>query len=230
MGQLRGPAQIEFVVGRADGRAVGEHAHQLGAQLAASADDQDARERGAHRRPPKPPHMPIEVLPTDFVEARIFVPEVFGDDRGFFKETYSSAKYGALGLSDQFVQDSVSFSKRNVLRGLHYDMRMSKLVQVLRGRVFDVIVDLRDASPTRLRWQGFDLSAESHRQLYVPAGFGHGFLALSDDVVFSYKQGAAFDPVHERSVRWNDPALAIAWPLAGEPILSAKDRAAPTLG
>jgi dTDP-4-dehydrorhamnose 3,5-epimerase len=173
--------------------------------------------------------MPIQVLPTDFVDARIFVPEVFEDERGFFKEAYSTAKYKALGLSDEFVQDSVSFSRRNVIRGLHYDVRMSKLVQVLRGRIFDVIVDLREGSPTSLRWQGFELSAENHRQLYVPAGFAHGFLALSDDVVFSYKHGALHDPAHERSVRWDDPTLAIAWPLAGDPILSAKDRAAPPL-
>ena len=117
--------------------------------------------------------MPIQVFPTDFAEARIFVPEVFNDERGFFKETYSTAKYRALGLTDEFVQDSVSFSRRNVIRGLHYDVRMSKLVQVLRGRIFDVIVDLRDGSPTSLRWQGFELSEDNHRQLYVPAGFAH---------------------------------------------------------
>jgi len=172
--------------------------------------------------------MPITVLATDFPEAKIFVPEVFADDRGFFKETYSTAKYRALGLNDEFVQDSVSFSKKNVIRGLHYDRRMSKFVQVLRGRIYDVIVDLREGSPTHLRWQGFYLSEDDHRQLYVPAGFAHGFLALTD-VVFSYKHGALFDPAQEGSIRWNDPKLAIAWPLDGEPILSAKDRAAPTL-
>jgi len=172
--------------------------------------------------------MPITVLATDFPEAKIFVPEVFADERGFFKETYSTAKYGALGLNDQFVQDSVSFSKKNVIRGLHYDRRMSKLAQVLRGRIYDVIVDLREGSPTHLRWQGFYLSEDDHRQLYVPAGFAHGFLALTD-VVFSYKHGALYDPAYEGSVRWNDPRLAITWPLDGEPILSAKDQAAPTL-
>jgi dTDP-4-dehydrorhamnose 3,5-epimerase len=173
--------------------------------------------------------MPIQVLSTDFAEARIFVPDVFSDERGFFKETYSTAKYRALGLTDEFVQDSVSFSARNVIRGLHYDVRMSKLVQVLRGRIFDVIVDLRDGSPTSLRWQGFELSADNHCQLYVPPGFAHGFLALTDDVVFSYKHGALYDPAYERSVRWNDPTLAIEWPLDGEPILSPKDREAPLL-
>jgi dTDP-4-dehydrorhamnose 3,5-epimerase len=171
--------------------------------------------------------MPINVFDTDFAEAKIFVPEVFEDERGFFKETYSTAKYRALGLADEFVQDSLSFSKKNVIRGLHYDRRMSKFVQVLRGRIYDVIVDLREGSTTHLRWQGFYLSEHDHRQLYVPPGFGHGFLALSDDVVFSYKHGALYDPAQEGAVRWNDPKLAIAWPLDGEPILSAKDRAAP---
>ncbi len=173
--------------------------------------------------------MPIQVLATKFVDAKVFVPEVFADERGFFKETYSTAKYRALGLADEFVQDSVSYSSQNVIRGLHYDRRMSKLVQALRGRVFDVIVDLRDDSPTYLQWQGFDLSGDNHRQLYVPAGFAHGFLALDDGVVFAYKQGALYDPAHEGTVRWNDPTLHIEWPLQGEPILSPKDRAAPTL-
>ena len=171
--------------------------------------------------------MPINVFDTDFAEAKIFVPEVFEDERGFFKETYSTVKYRALGLADEFVQDSLSFSKKNVIRGLHYDRRMSKFVQVLRGRAYDVIVDLRGGSRTHLRWQGFYLSEHDHRQLYVPPGFGHGFLALTDDVVFSYKLGALYDPAQEGAVRWNDPKLAIAWPLDGEPILSAKDRAAP---
>jgi len=173
--------------------------------------------------------MPISTLDTDFPDAKIFVPEVFADERGFFKETYSTTKYHALGLNDDFVQDSVSFSKKNVLRGLHYDRRMSKLVQVLRGRIYDVIVDLREGSPTHLRWQGFHLSDDEHRQLYVPPGFAHGFLALTADVVFAYKHGALYDAAYEGCVRWDDPTLAIAWPLDGEPIVSAKDRAAPTL-
>ncbi len=173
--------------------------------------------------------MPIEVLATDFADAKIFIPEVFYDERGFFKETYSTAKYHALGLRDDFVQDSVSRSKKNVLGGLHYDRRMSKFVQVLGGRIFDVIVDLREGSPTYRHWQGFYLSDDDHRQLYVPAGFAHGILALTDDVIFSYKHGALYDPATEGSVRWNDPTLAIAWPLDGEPILSPKDRAAPFL-
>lgn len=173
--------------------------------------------------------MGIATFDTIFSDAKIFVPEVFEDDRGFFKETYSTNKYRALHLNDDFVQDSVSFSTRNVIRGLHYDARMSKFVQVLRGRIWDVIVDIRAGSPTRLRWQGFILSEHNHRQLYIPAGFAHGFIALSDDVVFSYKHGALYDPATEGAIRWNDPELAIAWPLAGEPRVSAKDRAAPLL-
>ena len=163
---------------------------------------------------------------TKFQEAKIIVPEVFEDDRGFFKETYSTEKYRALGIADEFVQDSVSYSIANVLRGLHFDPQMSKLVQVLRGRIFDVIVDVREESPTRYQWQGFYLSEHNHKQIYVPAGFAHGFLTLTE-TVFSYKHGALHDPSRERSIRWNDPKLAIAWPLNGEPRVSLRDQNAP---
>ncbi|MGP6159378.1 MAG: dTDP-4-dehydrorhamnose 3,5-epimerase [Vulcanimicrobiaceae bacterium] len=173
--------------------------------------------------------MPIVVADTLFEEAKIFVPDVFEDDRGFFKETYSRAKYRALGLTDEFVQDSVSFSTKNVIRGLHYDFAMSKFVQVLRGKIWDVIVDLRTSSPTHLRWQGFCLSEHNHKQLYIPPGFAHGFLALADEVIFSYKHGTLYDPAREGAIRWDDPTLAIDWPLAGEPRLSGKDRSAPLL-
>jgi dTDP-4-dehydrorhamnose 3,5-epimerase len=171
--------------------------------------------------------MPFETLPTHFADAKLFIPEVHEDDRGFFKETYHRDRYRAAGLHDEFVQDSVSFSSKNVIRGLHYDPAMSKLVQVLRGKIWDVIADVRPGSPTRGRWQGFYLSEHNHRQLYIPAGFAHGFLALTDDVVFSYKHGALYDPSREGAIRWDDPTLAIAWPLAGEPRISAKDRSAP---
>ncbi len=173
--------------------------------------------------------MAIATVPTIFADAKIFIPDVFEDDRGFFKETYSSPKYRALGLLDDFVQDSVSFSTRNVIRGLHYDRKMSKFVQVLRGKIWDVIVDIRPRSATFLRWQGFYLSEHDHKQLYIPPGFAHGFIALADEVVFSYKHGALYDPASEGAIRWNDPELAIAWPLVGEPRLSNKDRAAPAL-
>ncbi|MBC5811533.1 MAG: dTDP-4-dehydrorhamnose 3,5-epimerase [Candidatus Eremiobacteraeota bacterium] len=174
--------------------------------------------------------MPIQRLATDFADAAIFIPEVFEDERGFFKETYSTAKYRALGLTDEFVQDSVSFSNKNVLRGLHFDRRMSKFVQVLRGTIFDVIADIRPGSLTFGHWQGFELSESSHRQLYIPPGFAHGFLTLTGDVIFSYKHGALYDPQFDGAVRWNDPTLAVTWPLTGEPRLSAKDRGAPLLG
>jgi dTDP-4-dehydrorhamnose 3,5-epimerase len=167
----------------------------------------------------------IEVVPTRFAEAKVFVPEVFADDRGFFKETWSDPKYAALGLDVRWAQDSCSRSARNVLRGLHYDFRMAKLVQCLHGRIWDAIVDLRRASPTYLQWEGFELGAADHRQLYVPAGFGHGFLALDDDVIVSYKNSVPYDPAHEGAVSWRNPQIGIRWPLTGEPRLSAKDAA-----
>lgn len=174
--------------------------------------------------------MAIEVRETSLQDARLLVPDVFADQRGFFKETYSSTKYAALGIADVWVQDNVSRSVRNVIRGLHGDRRMAKLVQVLRGTAWDVIVDLREGSPTYKRWEGFELSEDNHRQLYVPAGFLHGFLAQSDDVLLMYKQSALYDPSQEFAVNWRDPSLAIAWPLAGEPIVSPKDASAPLLG
>jgi dTDP-4-dehydrorhamnose 3,5-epimerase len=171
--------------------------------------------------------MALQTRDTTLAGARLFFPDVYADERGFFKETYSTAKYRALGLEDTFVQDSVSFSHRNVIRGLHGDLEMSKLITVLRGAIWDAIVDVRRESPTFLRWEGFELSERNHVQLYIPKGFAHGFLALTEDVVFSYKHGALHDPTREFAYRWNDPTFAIAWPLTGEPILSAKDAAAP---
>jgi dTDP-4-dehydrorhamnose 3,5-epimerase len=171
--------------------------------------------------------MALQVRETTLRDARLFIPDVFEDERGFFKETYSTAKYRALGLLDEFVQDSVSFSAKNVIRGLHGDAAMSKLVQVLRGEIWDVIIDVRDGSPTYRKWEAFNLSERNHKQLYIPAGFLHGFLALTDDVVFAYKHGALYDPEREFSIRWNDPTFAIPFPLVGEPRVSAKDQAAP---
>ena len=173
--------------------------------------------------------MPIRVVETSIHEARVFYPDVFADERGFFKEVFSSEKYRALGLTDEFVQDNVSFSKRNVIRGLHCDPEMSKFVQVLRGQVFDVIFDFRRSSPTFRKWQSFDLSEQNHAQLYVPKGCLHGFLALTEDVVFTYKFGAYYNPEREFAVRWNDAELGIEWPAVEEPNISVKDRAAITL-
>jgi dTDP-4-dehydrorhamnose 3,5-epimerase len=169
----------------------------------------------------------LQVFPTTFAEARVFVPDVYADERGFFKEVWSKPKYGALGLEvAQWDQDSLSRSKRDVLRGMHYDFRMAKLVQCIEGAIFDVIVDLRRGSPTYLQWEGFTLTADNHRQLFVPAGFGHGFLAQADDVIVHYKNSVPFDATSEGAVSWRNPAIGIVWPLAGrEPVLSAKDAA-----
>ena len=165
----------------------------------------------------------IQVRETDFAEAKLYIPDVYPDARGYFKETFSKSKYAALGLTDVWLQDSVSRSKRNVIRGMHYDMRMAKLVQVLLGRIFDVIVDVRVGSPTYKRWQGFELTADNHHQLYVPKGFAHGFLAQSDDVIVHYKMSAEFDPAQEGLLSWRDAEVGIDWPLEGTPILSPKD-------
>lgn len=169
----------------------------------------------------------IQAFPTIFPEAKVFVPDVFEDDRGFFKETWSDPKYAELGLDLRFAQDSCSWSARNVIRGLHYDFAMAKFVQCLHGRIWDVIVDLRRDSPTYLRWQGFILTAANHKQLFVPAGFGHGFLALDDGVIVHYKNSVPYDAAREGAVSWRNPRIGVQWPLAGEPRISAKDAAVP---
>lgn len=172
--------------------------------------------------------MIVERIPVD--GALVVTPNVFSDERGTFKETYAVSRYRAAGIVDSFVQDNLSTSKRGVLRGLHGDPRMAKLVQVLRGSAYDVVVDARPHSPTFRRWHGLTLRASEHTQLYIPAGCLHGFLALEDDTTLFYKQSAEYDPATEFGVAWNDPELAIAWPLEGaSPILSAKDAANPTL-
>jgi dTDP-4-dehydrorhamnose 3,5-epimerase len=172
--------------------------------------------------------MQVESLPI--AGALKIVPRAFADDRGYFKEIFRSSAYAQLGLREPFVQDNVSVSKARVLRGLHGDLRMAKLVQVLRGSAFDVIADLRKGSPSFTQWTGVTLEGASHTQLYIPAGCLHGFLALEDDTVLTYKQTAEYDPIQEIGIAWDDPDLAIDWPLAGgAPILSAKDAANPTL-
>ncbi len=167
----------------------------------------------------------IAVLDTTFPDAKIYVPDVYFDARGYFKETYSRNKYARAGMHDDWVQDSVSRSSRNVLRGMHIDPRMAKLVQALKGTIFDVIVDMRAGSPTFRRWEGFVLSEDNHHQLYVPKGFAHGFLAQSDEAVVMYKMSAHYDPAFESGVRWNDPTVGIEWPLDGVPLVSSKDAA-----
>ena len=160
-------------------------------------------------------------------------PKVFGDDRGFFMESFNQRAFNAAtGTDHRFVQDNHSRSGRGVLRGLHYQIRQpqGKLVRVTSGAVFDVAVDLRKSSPTFGQWVGAELSDDNHHQLWVPPGFAHGFLVLSSSADFLYKTTDYYAPEHERSLAWNDPNLAIAWPDVGAaPTLSGKDAAAPSL-
>lgn len=157
----------------------------------------------------------------------VIQPKVFRDPRGFFVETFQQQRYRDAGMTADFVQDNYSRSSKGILRGLHYQIEhpQGKLVQVLRGQVFDVVVDLRKPSPTFGRWLGFDLSEENCRQVFVPPGCAHGFCVLSEIADFSYKCTDFYFPEHERTLLWNDPTIGIEWPLTGEPILSNKDRA-----
>jgi dTDP-4-dehydrorhamnose 3,5-epimerase len=172
--------------------------------------------------------MEIEQLPL--AGALMLTPRTLTDQRGFFRETYATDRYRGCGIKETFVQDNLSFSHRNVLRGLHGDARMAKLVSVVRGSAYDVIVDLRPASPTYRRWHGTVLTAAGGAQLYVPRGFLHGFLALEEETILAYKQSARYEPDHEFVVAWDDAELGIEWPLSGEPpILSPRDAAGPSL-
>lgn len=162
----------------------------------------------------------------------LITPQVFGDARGFFLESWNEERYANAGLDLRFVQDNVSRSERGVLRGLHsqHPHGQGKLVQVLDGEVFDVAVDLRRDSPYFSEWVGVRLSADNHHQFYIPPGFGHGFLVLSGSALFSYKCTELYSPEDEFSIRWDDPDIGIDWPLGGsKPNLSEKDAAAPTL-
>lgn len=170
----------------------------------------------------------MQVTATAIPEVLIIEPKVFGDGRGFFYESYNQAIFSNLtGFEQAFVQDNHSKSAKGVLRGLHYQIKQAqgKLVRVVAGEVFDVAVDLRQKSSTFGHWVGVILSAENKRQLWVPPGFGHGFLVLQDNTEFLYKTTDYYAPEHERCIRWDDPDLAIQWPLQGSPNLSAKDKA-----
>ena len=172
--------------------------------------------------------MPYTAISTDIPDVLILQPQVFGDARGFFFESFNQREFErATGLQGvQFVQDNHSQSARGVLRGLHYQIQhpQGKLVRVVRGEVFDVAVDLRRSSPTFGRWVGLTLSADDKRQLWIPPGFAHGFLVLSESAEFLYKTTDYWYPEHERSLRWDDPTLAIDWPLGEQmPMLAAKD-------
>lgn len=159
-------------------------------------------------------------------EVLLLEPKVFSDARGFFMETWNARTFENLGIKAQFVQDNHSRSSKNVLRGLHYQIRQpqGKLVRVTVGEIWDVAVDLRRGSKSFGRWTAATLSADSHRMMWVPAGFAHGFLVLSEQAEVQYKTTDYYAPEHERTLLWNDPALAISWPLAGEPVMADKDR------
>lgn len=177
--------------------------------------------------------MKLKVIPTSIPDVLILEPQVFGDDRGFFLESFNARKFAELtGIQREFVQDNHSRSQKGVLRGLHYQIQhpQGKLVRVVSGTVFDVAVDLRRSSPTFGHWEGVILSAENKRMFWVPEGFAHGFLVLSDSADFLYKTTDYYFPEYDRSLLWNDPDLAIDWPLDGlSPQLSAKDIAAKIL-
>jgi len=169
----------------------------------------------------------MKVTPGALPEVLMLEPRVFGDERGFFLESYNQRVFReAMGVGADFVQDNHSRSARNVLRGLHYQVNQAqgKLVRVVAGEVFDVAVDLRRSSPRFGRWMGLHLSAENKRMLWIPAGFAHGFLALKEATEVLYKATDYYAPEHERCVVWNDPDIAIDWPLAGVPLVSEKDR------
>ena len=175
--------------------------------------------------------MPARIIETAIPEVKIVEPQVFVDERGFFLESYNAVVYAQLGIADTFVQENHSRSAAGTLRGLHFqDMRQAqgKLVRCTRGRILDVAVDLRVASPTFGKWVAAELDAENMHQLWVPVGFGHGLLALEDGSEVQYKCTSIYDSEAEGAVAWNDPDLAIEWPIAN-PLLSAKDAAAPSL-
>lgn len=176
----------------------------------------------------------MKITPTSLPEVLIVEPKVFGDARGFFTESWNEAVFNkAVGYDVRFVQDNHSRSARGVLRGLHYQLpphAQGKLVRVVSGAVFDVAVDMRKSSPNFGRWEGVELTAENHRQLWIPPGFAHGFLVLSETADFLYKTTDTYAPQAEGCLRWDDPAIGIQWPATGvAPLLAEKDAKAPLL-
>ena len=172
----------------------------------------------------------MEIEQTGFEGLLLIAPKVFADDRGFFLETFNAERYRASGMTDSFVQDNWSRSAKGTLRGLHFQNpnAQGKLIWCARGSVWDVVVDLRSGSPTRFKWYGAELSEANKKQLWIPKGFAHGFCVTSDSADFVYKCTEKYTPAHEHSIRWNDPALGIKWPV-NEPTLSKKDAAAGSL-
>lgn len=172
--------------------------------------------------------MAIQVSATALPEVKIIEPKVFGDARGYFYESFNGREFSdQVGVDVQFVQDNHSRSARGVLRGLHYQIEhaQGKLVRVVEGEVFDVAVDIRKSSPDFGKWVGVHLSEANHRQLWVPLGFAHGFVVLSESAQFLYKTTDYWYPAHERSIVWNDPEIGVEWPIDFEPLLAAKDAA-----
>jgi len=173
----------------------------------------------------------MKLIETPLPGVLILEPRVLGDARGFFLESWNKRTFTALGLDADFVQDNHSRSARGVLRGLHYQLTepQGKLVRVVSGAVFDVAVDLRKSSPHFGQWVGYELSAENRRMMWIPPGFGHGFLVRSDSADSLYKTTAYYAPQWDRGIRWDDPQIGVAWPLADAPVLSAKDQVQPLL-
>lgn len=174
----------------------------------------------------------MKVTPLDLPEILLLEPKVFGDSRGFFFESWNEGVFAQSGIDARFVQDNHSRSEKGVLRGMHYQMpprAQGKLVRVVVGEVFDVVVDVRRSSPRFGRWVGRTLSAENKRMLWVPAGFAHGFLTLSESAEFLYKTTDFYSPESERVIRWDDPAIGIHWPIGQPPLLAARDASGPIL-
>lgn len=164
----------------------------------------------------------FNVIKTKFDDAILIEPAVHEDFRGYFKETFRKNEYAEIGITEDFVQDNISWSTKNVIRGLHYDFNVAKLVQVIHGRTYHVIVDMREGSPTFKQWQSFILSHRNHRQVYVPKGFANGFLVLSDQAWVHYKQGTYFNPATALVLPWNDASVGVKWPIK-QPVLSEQD-------
>jgi dTDP-4-dehydrorhamnose 3,5-epimerase len=173
----------------------------------------------------------MKVIPTQLPEVMLLEPKVFGDERGFFMESWNERQFLEAGITTKFVQDNHSRSSRGVLRGLHYQVEQTqgKLVRAVSGEVFDVAVDIRRSSPHFGQWVGYVLSAENKRMMWIPPGFAHGFLTLSESADFLYKATDYYAPEHERAIIWNDPDIGIEWPLDSQPTLAAKDTNAPRL-
>jgi len=172
------------------------------------------------------PMSAIKKIPTSLPGAFVLEPRVFGDERGFFLESYNEKVFAELGITERFVQDNHSSSRRNVLRGLHYQIKQTqgKLVRVVEGEILDVVVDLRRSSPTFGGWEAVRLSGENKRVLWIPPGFAHGFRVVSEQAHVLYKATDYYAPEFERTLAWNDPELKIDWELDGDPIVSAKDQ------